>query len=131
MGRVEPPPLPMAQCIKNPESECHGLAQVQILEHKIEQIVERMEKDYVENRESHKEFYRRLEFGERAQAVTQNQLAQILADTSEIKSSLALQNEEINSIQQKPAKRWESIVEKVIMLIVGAVFALVSTKIGL
>lgn len=121
----------MAQCVKNPESECLGLAQAQIIEHKIEQIMERMEKDYVENRESHKEFYRRLEFGEKAQAVTQNQLAQILSDTSEIKSSLALQNKEINSIQQKPAKRWENVVEKVIMLIIGAAFALISTKIGI
>lgn len=121
----------MAQCIRDPDSECLGLAQAKIIEHKIEQIVERMEKDYVENRESHKEFYRRLEFEEKAQAVTQNQLAQILSDTSEIKSSLASQNKEINSIQKKPAKRWESVVEKVIMLIIGAVFALLSTKIGL
>lgn len=132
----------MAQCVKNPENECIGLAQAQILEQEIRQMRERHEQDikqikeqqtreYEQNRDSHKEFYKRLEFGEQAQAVTQNQLAQILSDTGDIKNSLESQNQEIRSLQQKPAKRWESIVDKFIAFLIGLAGALFYFKIGL
>ena len=47
-------------------------------------------------------------------------------------------NEKIDKIiawqeaqQLKPAKRWESIVDKVLMLVVGAIVAFVLARIGL
>lgn len=111
----------MAQCIKDPERECLGLAEAKIIEHKIEQIIERQNKEYQENRTAHKEFYNRIEFGERAQAVTQNQLAQILADTGEIKGAVSEQSKEISAILQKPAKHWEAAIGAAIVAVVGFV----------
>lgn len=69
-------------CIKDSAQECIGYAEAQILKHQIEELVKKQEADRENNRKDHKEFYERLEFGEKAQAVTQNQLAQILDDTS-------------------------------------------------
>lgn len=37
----------------------------------------------------------------------------------------------VTAIEQKPAKRWESVVEKVLFLVIGAVVAFVLAKIGL
>ena len=37
----------------------------------------------------------------------------------------------VTAMEQKPGKRWDAIVEKVIMLIVGAVMACIFTKVGL
>ena len=37
----------------------------------------------------------------------------------------------LDAIEQKPVKRWDSVVDKVIMVILGAVLAYVLTKIGL
>lgn len=111
----------MAQCIKDPERECLGLAEAKIIEHKIEQIIERQNKEYKENRTAHKEFYNRIEFGERAQAVTQNQLAQILNDTGETKGMIGELSNKINEILQKPAKHWEAAVGAGIVAVVGFV----------
>lgn len=37
----------------------------------------------------------------------------------------------IDSVEQKPAKRWESVVEKAIMIVVAAVIGFILAKIGL
>ena len=37
----------------------------------------------------------------------------------------------VDILEQKPAKRWEGVVEKIIMLLVGAVIAFLLSKIGL
>lgn len=47
------------------------------------------------------------------------------------KQSFEQQKEEIEALKMKPAKRWESIVEKAILVIVGGVIAYVMTKIGI
>ena len=109
----------MAQCIKDSEHECIGLAHTKILEQKINQLEEQQKRNYDENRVAHKEFYTRLEFGEKAQAVTQNQLAQILADTSETKGMLGDLSTKINDILQKPAKHWDAAIGAGIVVVVG------------
>lgn len=38
---------------------------------------------------------------------------------------------DVAEIKQKPAKRWDSIIEKALMLIVGALVGLILTRIGL
>ena len=37
----------------------------------------------------------------------------------------------LDAIEQKPVKRWDSVVDKVIMVLLGAVLAFILTKIGL
>lgn len=52
-------------CIKDSAQECIGYAEAQILKHQIEELVKKQEADRENNRKDHKEFYERLEFGER------------------------------------------------------------------
>ena len=38
---------------------------------------------------------------------------------------------DVKAIKEKPAKRWESVVEKIILVIVGAVLTLLLQRVGL
>lgn len=128
----------MPNCIQDPQHECFGLAEAEIIKHQIKSMQGQMREDRKErkrdrksNKKDHKEFYRRMEFSEKAQALTQNQLAQVLSDTQEIKASLIQHGQAISDINTKPAKTWEKRAEQIVGLVIAAVVALVLAKIGL
>lgn len=128
----------MPNCIQDPQHDCFGLAETEILKHQIKNIQDQMKQDRKErkrdsksNKKDHKEFYRRMEFAEKSQALTQNQIAQVLSDTQEIKESLNEHRKAISDINTKPAKTWEKRVEQIVGLVIAAVVALVLAKIGL
>lgn len=128
----------MPNCIQDPQHDCFGLAEAEILKHQIQNIQDQMKqdrknrkRDSKSNKKDHKEFYRRMEFSEKAQALTQNQLAQVLADTQEIKASIGQHGQAISDINAKPAKTWEKRVEQIVGLVIAAVVGLVLAKIGL
>lgn len=50
---------------------------------------------------------------------------------AEIKDDVTNLGHKVDSIEKKPAKRWEGIVDKLIWGVVGAVLALLLAKIGL
>lgn len=50
---------------------------------------------------------------------------------AEIKTDVAKLDSKVETIEQKPAKRWDSIVEKAILVVVTAIVTLILTKIGL
>ena len=128
----------MPNCIQDPSHDCFGLAEAEILKQHIQNVEKQMKEDRKErkrevksNKKDHKEFYRRMEFSEKTQALTQNQLAQVLSDTQEIKASLGQHGQAISDINSKPAKNWEKLVWQVIALVVAAVVGLALAKVGL
>ena len=50
---------------------------------------------------------------------------------SDIKADVAKLDHKVETIEQKPAKRWDSLVEKIIWAAVGAVLTFFLAKIGL
>ena len=74
-----------------------------------------------------------------------NKQSSLLNDIQQLSTSVSLlannmqsmleeiknQGRRIASLEQKPAKRWESVVEKVILAVVGAVVGAILVKIGL
>lgn len=153
-------------CIQDPQHECFGLAEAEILKHQIQDIKDQIKQDREDrkrdrksNKKDHKEFYHRMEFAEKAQALTQSQNAQILQTTLEIRAAQEEQSksiQEIKSAQQahqtaietltgkqttqekqieditkKPGKNWESLKTTVFSLIVAAIVTVVLAKIGL
>lgn len=156
----------MPNCIQDPSHECFGLAEAEILKHQVQSIKEQLKQDRKDrkrdsknNKKDHKEFFHRMEFAEKSQALTQNQLAQILqtsldikagqdqqhSDIQEIKTaqqshsaSIAslekkqeVQDKELEAITTKPAKNWENLKATVLAMVVTAVVTLVLAKIGL
>lgn len=53
-----------------------------------------------------------------------NEQKHIKTDVEEIKT-------DVKAIAEKPGKRWDAVVDKIIMLVVGAVVAFLLTKVGL
>lgn len=49
----------------------------------------------------------------------------------EIKSDVSKLDAKVESLESKPAKRWESIVEKILMTLVGAVIGYLLVRLGL
>jgi len=113
----------MAECIRDP-NDCPVNSRVESLEKQFDEY-------RAHSRVEHKEFYSRLEASERAQAVTQNMLAQIADNTEEIKRGQRNQSEAIAELQARPGKRWDGIVDKVIWAVVAAVIAFLLGKFGL
>lgn len=49
----------------------------------------------------------------------------------DIKSDVAKLDQKVETLEKKPAKRWESVVEKIILTIVGAIVGYLLVKVGL
>lgn len=49
----------------------------------------------------------------------------------DIKSDVAKLDQKVETLEKKPAKRWEGVVEKIILTIVGALVGYLLVKVGL
>lgn len=140
------------KCILNPERDCLGLMKAEELEKDIQDMRGRNEK-------SHKEFFDRLAILEKQEGIHGEQykniiekLSDMAAGLSELKldskgvisaltplthrvesleSKYQSISEDVTTLKEKPAKRWEGIVEKVIGLVVAAVVGFILARMGL
>lgn len=55
----------------------------------------------------------------------------IAAKQAIIERSVETLTEKVDALERKPGKRWETLAEKVLMVVAGAVLALALTQIGL
>lgn len=115
------------KCILDPQRDCLGLAEAMLLKKRIEDLEEAQTK----SSKFREDFYN-----------WQRELIVFQTQTIEQFKSIAEKSEETNAKldkvikwqedqQQKPAKRWETIVDKALMLLVGAVVMYVLTQVGL
>lgn len=140
------------KCILNPETDCIGKMKAEKVEEKLDDLIH-------ENRESHKRFGERLDVLERHDAVRTERDVRILEKlddlgkgvkelTDDVKEttqkipmvehrveklevSVESNKHDVDELQEKPGKRWETIVGQIIGLVVAAVVGLVLAKIGL
>ena len=49
----------------------------------------------------------------------------------DIKSDVAKLDQKVETLEKKPAKRWEGIVEKIILTVVGAIIGYLMIRVGL
>lgn len=76
------------------------------------------------NSESHKEIFHRLNKLEQSDAVQKEQYSTILQKLDTLSA-------QVQALEAKPAKRWESLVGQIIGLVVAALVGLAVAKIGL
>ena len=89
--------------------------------------VEILEREYAALSERLKEQAGTLkEISEIARAVDRTTLTQ-----QQMLEKIGDHEKRLEVIEQKPAKRWDNAVDKIIMLIIGAVLTYVLTKVGL
>lgn len=112
------------KCILDPERDCLGIMKAQELEKDFDELRQRNEK-------SHKEFFNRLAALESHDKLQDLHYTHIMEKLSDITDKLSSLSSRIATIEFKPAKRYEGIVEKAIWLVVGAVISYFLVEIGL
>ncbi len=133
------------KCILNPERDCLGLMKAEAVEKRLDVLEKR-------NTESHERLFGRLESLEKQDVIQGEQYKNIMTNLSELKSdskeviskltpithrveSLERASEEISTYvdaqKEKPAKRWDGLIEKVIGLVAAAAVGYVLAQLGL
>lgn len=108
------------KCVNSPDRECRSATRLALLEKRVEDLEtgqsreEQFRKDYYQDREERNLRQQRLE-----------------SKIAEIDGKLDKVVEYQEAQQAKPGKRWDAIVEKVILLVVGAVVGLALVRLGL
>lgn len=136
------------KCILNAERDCLGLIKAKELEHDLNDLRK-------QNSSSHERIFERLGDLEKQEGIQgvqyenileklgdlTNNLNDLKTDSKEVVSklpplthrvdSLEQLSTDVKEIQSKPGKRWESIVEKAILLVVSGVVGFVLAQVGL
>lgn len=107
----------MEKCMNDPNRDCLCVV-------KAEQLEKELESMRSHARETHSQMYTRIRNMEIAQAETKTEYGHIMEMLGGLKS-------DIKGIKERPAKRWEGMVDKALWLVVGAVLAYAITGIGL
>lgn len=139
-------------CLVDPERDCYGLKKAMELEVELDDF-------RAHNDKSHKEFFDRLAVLEKQDAVQMEQYKNIMEKLSGLTDTLAEMkndsksvvekmsplihrvedlekkyesiNADVKVMKEKPAKRWETLVEKVMWAVAAAVITIILSKIGL
>ena len=106
----------MANCILDPQRDCLGLARAEMLEKQVEEYREKSSKD-------HREMYDRIRQLEIANARTDTQYGQIMETLGALKADMA-------ELKAKPARRWDSIVDKILLGVIGASVVYIMAQVG-
>ena len=86
--------------------------------------VEALERANEQHSATHREMFGRLGALETLSAVQENKLDTILKKLDEL-------SEKVDGLEAKPGKRWDSVVEKAILVVVGAIVGLALVHLGL
>lgn len=105
------------KCILDPQRDCLGLQKAEMLEKQMDQW-------RAQSRESHQEIFRRLNDLEKSETARDVQYTSIMEKLDKL---VAWQEAQ----QAKPAKRWDAVIEKVILAVVAAVIGAILARIGL
>lgn len=106
----------MANCILDPQRDCLGLQKAEMLEKQLDEYRRQA-------RETHGELYDKINHLEQTAAKTDVQYGQIMETLGSVKT-------DISELKSKPARRWEAVVDKVLLGLIGAVVVYIATRIG-
>lgn len=105
------------KCILNPERDCIGMQKADMLEKQMTELRQ-------QSRGTHQEIFRRLNDLEKSETARDVQYTSIMEKLDKLVTWQEAQ-------QEKPAKRWETIVEKAAWAVLAAVIAFILARIGL
>lgn len=110
--------MPLGEkCILDPGRECLGLAKAEILEKQIAEYREQA-------RSTHEKLYDRIRELEKSEAARDEQYKQIIEKLNKL---ISWQEDQ----QAQPAKRWNAVVEKAIIVVVTALVTYALARLGL
>ena len=112
-----------------------------------EAIIEELRRDATRNSEQHREFYNRFNEQEKAIAISEERYNNLLTCITEVKDTLNMLSSNVQSlvtisnrvdsledtikeIKDKPAKRWDNVVNYIITAVIGIVLGFIATHLG-
>lgn len=116
--------MPQEKCIADPARDCLGLAKAEMLE---KQIAEYRR----QSRETHSELYSRITALEKSDAKRDEQYSKILDKLNDMQADINKALLSIAEFREKSGKRWDRIVDKVLLLIITACVGYILIKFGL
>ena len=93
--------------------------------------IEALEDEINHNKEAHKEFYSKLEGSHTNVALIEERIKQIRDDVEEVKGDTKEIKKTVQEMKEKPAKRWDGLVDKVVFALVGGIIAYILARLGL
>ena len=105
------------KCILDPDRDCLGLIKARELEKDVNELRK-------QNSSTHERIFDRLGELEKQEGIQVVQYEHILEKLDQLSG-------DVKELKAKPAKRWESIVEKIIGLVIAAVVGFILARIGL
>jgi len=105
------------KCAVGPAHDCLGAERVEELKRALDTYRE-------QSSETHKEIFARLNKLERENAVMDERYNTILEKLDRL-------TEKVDALEAKPAKRWDGVVEKIILTAMGALVLFMLAKMGL
>lgn len=112
------------KCIIDPQRDCLGL-------HKANSLEKQISEYRTQARETHAEMFQRISALERSGSAQEARYQAIMDKLTELSVRLNEAMATIAALKEKPAKRWESIVDKAIWAVLAAVIAFVLGRMGL
>ena len=112
------------KCIIDPQRDCLGL-------HKANSLEKQISEYRTQARETHADMYKRIAALERSGSAQEARYQTIMDKLTELSVRLNQAMATIATLKEKPAKRWESIVDKAIWAVLAAVIAFVLGRMGL
>lgn len=116
-------------CLIDPQRDYLGLNEAKRLKGDIEKLAADMNDLHRQNSGTHERLWDELHALKEASAVQREQYKQIIEKLTDLQSSMGSLKTKVDTIESKPAKRYEDIVKQVISLIVAAVFGMILAKI--
>lgn len=93
--------------------------------------IKAMEDNNKRHGETHREIFRRLNAIEKDNAVQNAQYSAIMEKLDSLTEKHDKLNEKLEALEAKPGKRWDSLVEKTIWAVAGALIVFLLSKLGL
>lgn len=109
------------KCLLDPQRDCLGLIKARELEKALHELKSETGELRRQNSASHERIFDRLRLLEQLTGEQRIRYDNILETLNNLKASIDLLAKRLGDIEQRPAKRWESIVGQVLGLVVAAV----------
>lgn len=105
------------RCIIDPRFECFGIKEARRVEEKLNAYI-------LQENESHHRIFKQIDGVIADMKVRDEQYKHIIEKLDHLTDS-------VNSLESKPARRWDSVVDKIIMLVVAGVIGFILMRLGL
>lgn len=99
------------------------MAEIGVLEAELNVLRDELRRFVASNTETHKELYGRV-------GALESKVSGVDEKLRNIEDKIDALTEMVNNMRDKPTKRWESVVDKIILCAIGAIVGFIMVRVG-